>query len=327
MGVAGEHLIAQGKAIEGHDEGDAYLLAVGPMIAGIAALCLRVGFQLALEIGAGDIVEQHVVLDREQLPAALRQMRFQFGLGCEQMIEAAIEPILVDLLIPELQQIAKRRAPVPTFRDVQLARWLAESCRHQHGRNLRPRDVLLADWKQPRAQLLKTGAAPQRERQVHVAELTRALDANALHSHRHRQLLAVITEQLHLFGTANQPTRQRPRLQPPLPVELTEMGHRLLNDATTDTNAAHKAPIAVNLPVLFANRMAQIHAPSEPTAPPKKIPKVVTTRSNQLRAPANRLIRFIPRLAKSQKQPPSCASWVSSPIGVGTPSRLTSDAA
>jgi hypothetical protein len=216
-----------------------------------------------------------------------------------------------DLLIPELQQIAKRRAPVPTFRDVQLARWLAESCRHQHGRNLRPRDVLLADWKQPRAQLLKTGAAPQRERQVHVAELTRALDANALHSHRHRQLLAVITEQLHLFGAANQPTRQRPRLQPPLPVELTEMGHRLLNDATTDTNAAHKAPIAVNLPVLFANRMAQIHAPSEPTAPPKKIPKVVTTRSNQLRAPANRLIRFIPRLAKSQKPPPSCASWAS----------------
>jgi hypothetical protein len=32
----------------------------------------------------------------------------------------------------------------------------------------------------------------------------------------------------------------------------------------------------VNLPILLANRVAQIHAPSEPPAPSKKIPKVVT---------------------------------------------------
>jgi hypothetical protein len=32
-------------------------------------------------------------------------MRFELGLGCEQMIEPAIEPILVDPLVTELQQI------------------------------------------------------------------------------------------------------------------------------------------------------------------------------------------------------------------------------
>ena len=47
-------------------------------------------------------------------------------------------------------------------------------------------------------------------------------------------------------------------------IELAKMRHRLLNDAPADAHAAHQAPIAVNLPVLLANRMAQVHAPSEP---------------------------------------------------------------
>ena len=80
VGVAGEHLVAQRKAVEGHDQRDADLLAVGAMIAGIAALGLRVGFRLAFEIGARDVVEQHFVLDRKQLAAALRQMRFDAAL-------------------------------------------------------------------------------------------------------------------------------------------------------------------------------------------------------------------------------------------------------
>ena len=58
------------------------------------------------------------------------------------MIEAAIKTILVDLLIPELQQIAERRAPVPILGNVQLARWFTEPRRNQHGRHLRPSDLL-----------------------------------------------------------------------------------------------------------------------------------------------------------------------------------------
>jgi hypothetical protein len=45
-------------------------------------------------------------------------------------------------------------------------------------------------------------------------------------------------------------------------IELAEVGYHLLNDATTDANTANKAPIAVNLSVLLANHMAQIHAPT-----------------------------------------------------------------
>ena len=184
MGVAGEHLIAERKAVKGHDKGDAHLLAVGAMIAGIAALRLRVRLRLAFEIGARHVVEQHVVLDCEQLSASLGQMPFHGGLVREQVIERAIEPILVDLLFAELQQIAKRRPAIPVLGNVQLARRLAQPSRHQHRRHLRPGDPFLAHRKQPPAQLFEPHPTPQGQRQVDIAKLARALNANALQSNR-----------------------------------------------------------------------------------------------------------------------------------------------
>jgi hypothetical protein len=42
-----------------------------------------------------------------------------------------------------------------------------------------------------------------------------------------------------------------------------ELGHRLLNNATTNTHAAHQSPIALNLAVLANRGVAQIHAPNQ----------------------------------------------------------------
>ena len=53
------------------------------MIPGIAALRQWIGFCLAFEVRAGDIIEQHIVLDRKQLAAALRQMRLERRLMLE----------------------------------------------------------------------------------------------------------------------------------------------------------------------------------------------------------------------------------------------------
>ena len=118
MGIAGEHLVDQWKAVEGHDQRDAHLLAVGTMIARIAAPGLRIGLRLALKERTRHVVEQHLVLDCKQLSTALRQMRFELRLVCKQMIEAAVETILADLLISELQQIAQRCATVPVLGNV-----------------------------------------------------------------------------------------------------------------------------------------------------------------------------------------------------------------
>ena len=144
MGVAGEHLVTERETVEGHDKGDAHLRAVGAMIAGIAALRLRVRLRLAFEICARDVVEQHVIVDREQPPATFGQMRFEGALVREQAIERAIEPILVDLLFAKLQQIAKRRAAIPVLGNVQLARRLAQPSRHQKSCDSFERAVMMS---------------------------------------------------------------------------------------------------------------------------------------------------------------------------------------
>ena len=70
MGVARKHFVAQREAIEGDHQGDAHLLAIGAVIARVAALRLRIGERFAFEVGRGDIVEQHFVVKGEELPDA-----------------------------------------------------------------------------------------------------------------------------------------------------------------------------------------------------------------------------------------------------------------
>src|SRR3974377_406141 len=210
MGVAGKHLVAHPEAIKGHDQRNADLVAVRSTIARIAALRLRVGFRLALEIGARDVVEQYLVLDCKQLSAALRQMRFECGLVYEEMVAAAVEAILVDLFIPKLQQIGKRRAPIPILGNVQFARRLAESCKHKHRRHLCPSDMLLSNRQNSLTYLLKARPTPQRQRQIHVAKLPRALNANAFQTHRDGQMFAAIVEQRSLLGSTDQSVRKPP---------------------------------------------------------------------------------------------------------------------
>src|SRR6516164_639964 len=240
------------------------------------------------------------------------------------MIECTIEPILVDLLIPELKQIAKRRAPVPIFRNMQLARWRTEPRRHQHRRHLRPGNALSPDGQQPLAQIFKPKPSPQRQGQIYIAKLTRTLDADAFQPNWHRHVPAAVIKQWRPLGNANQMSCQCPCCHTALFIQCTEMRNHLLNHTPTNADAAHKAPIAMNLPILLANRVAQIHAPSEPIAPHNKIPKVVTTPRNHPRTPPTRLIRFGPVARILSKPPSTCASWAISGAGGSSLNRMPS---
>jgi hypothetical protein len=59
--------------------------------------------------------------DLEQLSAAPRQMRPQSGFVLQQMIERPIQPVLVDEVIAQSQQIRERRATIPVLGDMQFA--------------------------------------------------------------------------------------------------------------------------------------------------------------------------------------------------------------
>lgn len=308
MSVAGEHLVAEWKPVEADHPRDADLLAVGSVVARIAALGQRIRLGLAFEIGTGHVVEQHVVLDGAQFAAAPRQMRLERGLVPQQVVERAVQPVLVDLGGVELHQVGQRRAAVPILADVQFARWLAQPGRHQHRGHLRPRHALLAHRQQPLAQIFEAGPAPQRQRQIHVAELPRTLDPQPLQAHRHRQIVAAVVEEPCLFRRPNQAPCKRPRSQPAVLIEFATARHSLLNDAATDPHAAHKGPITVDLPILPTNRVAQIHAPHQtPTKSRKKTqgrhytPKPPAPRLqlvDSIQSPNPKIVRTTPQLRK-----------------------------
>src|SRR6516165_12170826 len=91
MGITGKDLIAQREAVKRHHQRDAHLLAVRAMIAGVAALCLWVTVCLAFKVCTRDVIEKHLVLDREQLAATPRQMCLESDFILEQMIKGAVE--------------------------------------------------------------------------------------------------------------------------------------------------------------------------------------------------------------------------------------------
>ena len=95
---------------------------------------------------------------------------------------------------------------------------------------------------------------------VDITESPRALEAQPLHAHRDRQMLLAVVEQARLLRLADQMPCQRPRLQPAAFIKLAKLGHRLLDDATIQSHAAHKTPVAMDLAVLPSRRVAQVHA-------------------------------------------------------------------
>jgi hypothetical protein len=141
------------------------------VITRVPALRQRIRCGLAFKIRTRYVVKQNLVLDCKQLAGAPRQVGFDRCLVHDELVESAIKAILVDLLFPELQQVAERRAPEPVLGNVQLTRWLTQTRCHQHSSDLFPGDALLACGQQVRTQLRQPHAAPQCQSQINVAKL------------------------------------------------------------------------------------------------------------------------------------------------------------
>src|SRR5262249_15623980 len=97
---------------------------------------------------------------------------------------------------------------------------------------------------------------------VYIAKLARTLDADAFQANRHCHIPAAVVEQLRVFRRPDQMPSQRPRLEAAALVEFAKMRNRLLNNPPPHPNTAHQTPITVDLPILLACRVAQIHAPN-----------------------------------------------------------------
>jgi hypothetical protein len=93
-GIAGQNFVGERQAVRGDDQCDDELRAIGPLVAAVSVASLAVLGKIGsvhLEIGAGQVVEQHVERGVEQIAPALGQMREQSLFVSEQQIMAGIE--------------------------------------------------------------------------------------------------------------------------------------------------------------------------------------------------------------------------------------------
>ena len=113
--VAGQNFIGQRKAFRRDDQRDDHLRTIGPVIARVAVAARIVGIVggAGLEIGAGQIVEQHFVLRAEEIAPSLAQVIKEFFLERQDLIERGVE--FVDFGQTEIaaEQIGQRGALEP----------------------------------------------------------------------------------------------------------------------------------------------------------------------------------------------------------------------
>ena len=278
--VAGEQLVAQRHALTGDDQGQADLAAVGPMIAAVPALGERVTRRGAFEVRARYVVEEQIVVQGEQLPQPLDQVLFQRRLVGKEAIQRPIAPIVVDQGGGQREQVLKRGAPVPIFRDVQLARGLAQPGEDKDGRHGRPGHVGAARGQQPLQQRVQLQGAPQRPAEPDIAKAAPAFQAEAIQPDwNRRRVRGERFKQLRLLPSPGDRAGQGAGVRPALRVQLAEMRHRLLPDLPSDPHRAHQPPVGVRLAVLHARRVAQVHYSAYPPSRAAKSMNLVGTTS------------------------------------------------
>ena len=111
LSVAGEHLVGDRKALAVDHEPDHDLLAVGAVIARVAALGLVIAGALAFKIGRGEIVEIDRRIEIEQAALACNQRCLDGGAMRMQLVEHPIERVLLNPLksAPRMLASAVRR--------------------------------------------------------------------------------------------------------------------------------------------------------------------------------------------------------------------------
>jgi hypothetical protein len=240
----------------------------------------RIARGRAFEVRAGDIVEEQLVVEREELAESLNQMLLQRRLVGEQAIQRAIAAVVVDQRCGQREHIVEGGAPIPLLRDVQLARRLAQPGQHEDQGHGGPRHLFTADGQQPLQPRIQVQGPPQRPAQPDVAEEATPLQPDAIQPNRNRRRLGGNRrEQIRLLAPAGDRAGQRPRLGAALGVELTELRHRLLHDLAADAHRADQAPVGVGFAVLHARRVAQVHCPAYPTRRRAKSMHLVGTTS------------------------------------------------
>ena len=141
--VARQCQVGQGETVAGHDQRQHDLFAIAAVIAGITAAGQVVLLGQALEVGAGQVVEQQVVVELEQFPELVLQVVLDRLLGFEQPVQGAVQAVLGHGAVRDAEQVFQGRGLIPVLRQGEFAAGAAEAVDDLDGHDVRGPDRFL----------------------------------------------------------------------------------------------------------------------------------------------------------------------------------------
>ena len=142
--VSRQHLVAERETLRRHDQRNHHLHAVAALVAAVAVAAL-VGFVVRrrrLEIGAGQVVQQHIEPRPKQILPALAQMRAQRPFVGQQLVQAAVECILLRQRKISAEQITHRASLEPLPVQAPFAAGIDQPIAHQRLQDMLPARAL-----------------------------------------------------------------------------------------------------------------------------------------------------------------------------------------
>jgi len=163
-----------GRPSGGADQADANLFIAAALIARVTALGLRIALRLALEVGARHIVEQKLEAHAKPLPVTRHQVGAQSVLVLAELIERAVEPVIVDQPVVHTEQIIERGGVIPVLGHSEFRALRAKTRDGKQSGGMRPAHRLAALGQKLAEQLIELETVPKREGEVTLAEVAAA---------------------------------------------------------------------------------------------------------------------------------------------------------
>lgn len=293
--VARHRLVGQREPLRRHHQADHHLHAVRALVAAVAELPQTLERRVALEVGARQVVQQHVEARLEQRLPALAQKAEELPTMRQQLVQAAVQHVVRQRL-RGAQQIRQRTVSVPVPVQPPLAARIDQLVRRQRLQHVQPARPLAAR-RQPRPpEAIQFQPIPQLQRQPARAPLPRTPNRQLADLHPNRlagqlRSLPILREQGHRLRArifAHHLHRPAPRRTLAV-VDLAQVQNLTLDHPTVAPAAAlHHAPVAVLLAVLEASSAAHVHGRTAcPFRRPCQQPRSALQRETTIRLPKN----------------------------------------
>ena len=168
--VARQRQVGQGETVAGHDQGQHDLFAIAAVIAGITAAGQVVLLGQALEVGAGQVVEQQVVVELEQGPELVLQVVLDRLLGLQQAVQGPVQAVLGHGAVGDAEQVFQARGAIPVLRQGEFAAGAAEAIDDLDGHDVGGPDRFLALGDVAVDDLVEVEELPEPQAQPDIAE-------------------------------------------------------------------------------------------------------------------------------------------------------------